>query len=272
MTHLDASKADFPPEMRGSAMHDLHLSQQGRYRRRGAATHLHVSGTLDSAACRMAIVGTRQIVASMDTLAQRSVISLRRSCTDTGLKPSVVSGLALGCDTSAHEASLTLNVHTVAVLPAGPGNITPASNRSLAARILASGGALCSEHAARAIDRSSFVLRDHVQAQMSSALLVIATSHGGGTLHATRESLALGRPTGVVVPPRSERTLPGYAGSQAIADAICSGNDSALARALGTDLAAARHARTCLHVIHNPATLSAFMHAAIASHLELRAT
>ena len=58
----------------------------------------------------------------------------------------VVSGLALGIDTIAHESALHANGHTIAVLPSGVDLIYPERNRALANRMLTQpGSALVSE-------------------------------------------------------------------------------------------------------------------------------
>ena len=61
----------------------------------------------------------------------------------------VISGLALGVDTEAHEGALDGGGVTVAVLGSGIDHVTPASNRGLAERILRAGGALLSEQPPR---------------------------------------------------------------------------------------------------------------------------
>lgn len=49
----------------------------------------------------------------------------------------VVSGLALGCDKIAHEATVDEGKATIAVLPSGVNIVTPASHKNLAKSILA---------------------------------------------------------------------------------------------------------------------------------------
>jgi DNA processing protein len=58
----------------------------------------------------------------------------------------VISGLALGVDTLAHQAALAAGGYTIAVLANGLDTIQPATNRELAKQILASGGAIISEY------------------------------------------------------------------------------------------------------------------------------
>src|SRR3990167_9078687 len=79
----------------------------------------------------------------------------RRICASliTGLARypvTIVSGMALGIDAESHKTALDVGLHTVAVLPSSldEGSLYPPSNRGLAQRILARGGALLSERKA----------------------------------------------------------------------------------------------------------------------------
>lgn len=56
----------------------------------------------------------------------------------------LVSGLAVGTDTDAHEAALENGVPQVVVLPSGVNNVYPCQNRRLARRIVNDGGVLVS--------------------------------------------------------------------------------------------------------------------------------
>ena len=59
----------------------------------------------------------------------------------------IVSGLALGIDAEAHKAALDVGLPTIAMVPssADEASLYPSSNRPLAHRILARGGAILSE-------------------------------------------------------------------------------------------------------------------------------
>lgn len=58
----------------------------------------------------------------------------------------IVSGLALGCDTIAHRQALNSNGKTVAILPSPLNSIMPATNKELANEILKKDGLLITEY------------------------------------------------------------------------------------------------------------------------------
>jgi DNA processing protein len=106
----------------------------------------------------------------------------------------VVSGLAEGCDTVAHQGCLDAGGKTVAVLAHGFGEVYPKSNEGLAAQILETGGCLVSEYQpGTPIRRSSFVERDRLQSGLSDAVVVIETDIEGGTMHTVSYAEKQGR-------------------------------------------------------------------------------
>jgi DNA recombination-mediator protein A len=88
---------------------------------------------------RVAIVGARRPTPYGEAVAERLATDLARA----GVV--VVSGLALGVDSAAHEGALLAEGRTVAVLGTGIDILYPASNAGLAGRIVAGGGALVSQ-------------------------------------------------------------------------------------------------------------------------------
>jgi len=97
----------------------------------------------------------------------------------------IVSGLAIGIDSIAHEAALDTGIKTVAFPGSGlaRGVLYPHSKRKLADRIVTSGGALISPFE---FDQPSmnwtFPARNRLMAGMSHATLVIEARQGSGTL------------------------------------------------------------------------------------------
>ena len=115
----------------------------------------------------------------------------------------VVSGLALGCDTEAHEGALDAGGKTIAVLPTPLGSeIYPSQNKGLAERILHSGGALVTEYPPNMEmgDRqliANLVARDEWQPGLSDGLVAFETSVNGGTRHAVEHALNTKTPVAV---------------------------------------------------------------------------
>lgn len=118
----------------------------------------------------------------------------------------VISGLALGCDTTAHRAALDAGAPAIVVLPCAIDKVAPASNRQLAEEILQSGGLVVSEHPpGTPTAKWMFVKRDALIADLSDAVIVIEKGAGNGTMHTVREALKRGKPVGCYQP---EEALP----------------------------------------------------------------
>jgi DNA processing protein len=91
----------------------------------------------------------------------------------------IVSGLALGCDSIAHKTALANNGKTVAILPSALNKIIPKENVTLAKEIVAKDGLLISEYYDEPKSKndmiSRFVVRDRLQALFSNAVLMAAS-------------------------------------------------------------------------------------------------
>jgi len=114
----------------------------------------------------------------------------------------IVSGLALGIDSLAHNAALKAGLPTVGVPGSGldPSVIYPASNRGLADEIIRKGGALLSEHEPTTKAMAyMFPSRNRIMAGMSRAILVIEAAEKSGTLITARMALDYNRDV-IVVP------------------------------------------------------------------------
>ena len=99
----------------------------------------------------------------------------------------IVSGLALGCDTIAHNSCIDAGGKTVAIMGTGIDIVFPKGNTSLAERIINTGGLLITEELPGVKGASySFVNRDRLQAACSEIVIVLATSVEGGTMHAAK--------------------------------------------------------------------------------------
>ena len=94
----------------------------------------------------------------------------------------VISGLARGIDTVAHEAALEAGLRTIAVLAGGLQHIYPPENQNLADRICQQ-GALISEFPLSTKQVShNFPIRNRVISGISQVLLVTEASVKSGAL------------------------------------------------------------------------------------------
>ncbi len=91
----------------------------------------------------------------------------------------IVSGLALGCDTVAHEQALESNGKTVAILPSPLADVLPRQNQNLAGRIVQHDGLLLSEYydsaSSRMVLSGRYLERDRLQALFSDCVLLTAS-------------------------------------------------------------------------------------------------
>jgi peptide-methionine (S)-S-oxide reductase len=143
----------------------------------------------------VAVVGTRKPTVAGKRIAE----NFGRQLAKRGWV--VVSGLALGCDTAAHEGCLEGGGRTVAVLPGGIRNVYPSENQKLAERIVRSGGCLVSEYPPEARPEPyRFIERDRLQSGLSLGTVVVETDLEGGAMHTARFCLAQKRLLACVVP------------------------------------------------------------------------
>lgn len=99
-----------------------------------------------------------------------------------GQELTIISGMALGIDTFAHEGALKANGKTIAVLGCGFNNIFPEENEGLMEEILQADGAVISEYMPDIKPESGrFVERNRIVSGLSMGVLVIEAVHRSGT-------------------------------------------------------------------------------------------
>ncbi len=106
-----------------------------------------------------------------------------------GYSIGIVSGLALGLDSLAHEAALQNNIYTLAIPGGGLGDdvIYPRRHLSLARQILSAGGGLLSEYDDDfKATNWSFPQRNRLVAGIAHATLLIEAGEKSGTLITAR--------------------------------------------------------------------------------------
>ncbi len=103
----------------------------------------------------------------------------------------IVSGLAFGIDSIAHQACLSVGGKTIAVLPSALNDIYPKSHRSLADNILSTGGCLISEYPeSTPILKSNFIARNRLISGLADIIIVTEATEKSGTIHTANFGLA----------------------------------------------------------------------------------
>ena len=111
----------------------------------------------------------------------------------------IVSGLAYGVDSLAHEATLAEHGKTIAVLGSGILNIYPPANESLAERIVNNCGLIVSEYGLHETPMPyHFPHRNRIVAGLSRGLLVCQAPQKSGTLSTVELALDQGKDVFVV--------------------------------------------------------------------------
>lgn len=105
----------------------------------------------------------------------------------------VISGLALGIDTFAHEGALAAQGRTVAVIGSGLGRLYPPENAGLADKIASSGAIVTEFPVDYPPDKQSFPLRNRIVAGWGKGLLVIEAPIKSGSLITAGQALEEGR-------------------------------------------------------------------------------
>ena len=151
----------YPPLLRELADAPLGLYRRGEY-------------SFD-APC-VAIVGSRRTTLYGQATAKKLGYDLARRgfC--------VVSGLARGIDTQAHEGALEAGGITAAVLGSGIDIIYPPENLKLYQRIEERGAILTEFPFGRRADKQSFAMRNRIVAGMCRAVIVVESDVSGGSM------------------------------------------------------------------------------------------
>ncbi len=164
--------ADFPPPLR-----EIPFPPFGIY----------VLGEIIFSAPLVAVVGTRKAT----SYGREAAGKIAEGLSAAGV--AVVSGLAMGIDTAAHEGALVAG-RTIAVLANGLDRVYPAQNANLAKKILAAGGALISEYpiGSESLPRR-FLERNRIVSGLSAATVVVEAPARSGALNTARFALEQNR-------------------------------------------------------------------------------
>jgi DNA processing protein len=156
---------------------------------------LHVSGGLDrflalTSGEPVAVVGTRR----PSSYGREVARSLGRDLAASGL--TVVSGMALGIDSAAHQGALDGDGFTVAVLAGGAERAYPASARNLYRRIGQTGAIVSELPPGTALRRWMFPARNRLVAGLSAMTVVVEAGEHSGALLTACWATSLARTVG----------------------------------------------------------------------------
>ncbi|MDD4179841.1 MAG: DNA-processing protein DprA [Candidatus Margulisbacteria bacterium] len=149
---------------------------------------IYIKGNLlpaDSKA--IAIVGTRKASRYGLEMAKKFAEGL------SSLGITIVSGLALGIDTAAHQGTLQAKGRTLAVLGSGVDTIYPSSNKQLAAEVEKSGAVISEFPLGAKPDTGSFPRRNRIISGLSLGTIVIEGGYDSGAMITAKYALDQGR-------------------------------------------------------------------------------
>jgi DNA processing protein len=160
------------------------------FERRHAPERLYACGdvSLLSAPARVAVVGSRKaslpgrkrVARLVGALVERDVV--------------IVSGLAAGIDTAAHEETLKHGGRTIAVLGTPLDEAHPPSNAVLQRRLMEEYLVVSQFPAGHPTLRSNFPRRNRTMALLCHASVIVEAGESSGTLSQGWEALRLNRP------------------------------------------------------------------------------
>ena len=161
-----------------------------------APEYINYLGELpESVTTVVAIVGTRKPSRYGVEVTSRIAYDLAKS----GVI--IVSGLALGVDALAHQATLDAGGITIGVVMDELPDISPKTNVPLAKRMIDSGGAIISEWSKgdnTTFNRASFLKRNRLVSGLADAIIITEAAAKSGTLNTASHALAQGREVFVV--------------------------------------------------------------------------
>jgi DNA processing protein len=135
----------------------------------------------------VAIVGTRRVTSYGRQVASEVANQLARQ----GV--TIVSGLARGVDSIAHDAAIRAGGRTIAVLGCGVDRVYPPEHRSLAEKVISQGALISDYPPGTPPDSANFPPRNRIISGLSRATIVVEAGETSGALITATFSIEQGR-------------------------------------------------------------------------------
>ncbi len=142
--------------------------------------YLYVYGCLEIDTRNISVVGSRNATAY-------GISTTQRLCTGLAYrKITIVSGMALGIDTAAHQGALAGKGKTIAVLGSGLERIYPSENRNLFHQIAESGAVISEFSLLAEPDAYHFPARNRIISGISLGTVIVEATRKSGSLITAR--------------------------------------------------------------------------------------
>ncbi|MDR2122099.1 MAG: DNA-processing protein DprA [Flavobacteriaceae bacterium] len=141
-----------------------------------APTLLYSKGNFNWNNPLISIVGTRKMTSYGKNFTENLVECLKT------LDITIVSGLALGIDGTAHKKAVELQIPTLGVLAHGLKNLYPSQHKLLAAQMLPNGGIISEFSLDVKPERPNFIQRNRIIAGLSPVTIIVESAYGGGAI------------------------------------------------------------------------------------------
>lgn len=136
---------------------------------------------------KVSVIGTRE-VSDSGILRTRKLV---KKLLEKGIV--IVSGLARGVDTCAHETAIKNGGKTIAVLGTPLNRFYPKENTDLQKQLMKDHLVISQFKNGSGVHKGNFPLRNRTMALISHATVIVEAGKGSGTLHQGWEALRLGR-------------------------------------------------------------------------------
>jgi DNA processing protein len=141
---------------------------------------LYICGTLNGLEKNIAVVGSRNATAY-------GISATQRLCADlAAFDMTIVSGMAIGIDTAAHQGALAVKGKTIAVLGSGLNKIYPSENVNLFRRIAENGAVISEFTLDTEPEAHNFPIRNRIISGMSMGTVVVEATRKSGSLITAR--------------------------------------------------------------------------------------